>query len=319
MKEIGGYFGLEKLVSHEYYSDLKALNTARNALIYILKARKARKIYLPHFLCGSVSAMCEKEGFEAEFYHIDADFMPLFDKKLNENEWLYIVNYYGQLDNDCAAAMKKKYGNIIFDNVQAFFQRPAEGVDTVYSCRKFFGVPDGAYASTDAVLDEKLDTDISMNRLRHIMGRFEMNSASDYYDDFKSNDHAFYDTELREMSAFTHNILGAVDYEAVIEKRNRNFMTLSSHLEGINGLTLKTPVGPYAYPFYCKNGMEIKKMLAQKKIFVATLWPDVLKMDDTIEKDYAENILPLPCDQRYDEDDMIYAAKEVLKCVSVMK
>ena len=35
--EIGGYFGLEPLISNEYYKDLIALNTARNALLYILK------------------------------------------------------------------------------------------------------------------------------------------------------------------------------------------------------------------------------------------------------------------------------------------
>lgn len=319
MKEIGGYFGLEKLVSNEYYSELTAVNTARNALIYILKARRAKKIYLPHFLCESVYAMCAKEGFEAELYHIDADLMPVFEKELGADEWLYIVNYYGQLGSECAKQLKKKYGNIIFDNVQAFFQRPAEGVDTVYSCRKFFGVPDGAYVSTGAVLEEELETDISMNRLRHLMGRFEGNCASDYYADFKANDHAFYEEKLCRMSAFTHNILGAIDYESVIEKRNRNFAVLSQLLGDINGIAVKAPVGPYAYPFYCRNGMEIKKQLAAKKIFVATLWPNVLDMENTIEKDYAENILPLPCDQRYDEEDMKFVAKEVLKCVNAIK
>ena len=311
MKEIGGYFGLEKLVSNEYYSDLTAVNTARNALIYILKARKARKIYLPHFLCESVCSMCAKEGYEVEYYHIDKNFMPVFEKKPAADEWLYIVNYYGQLDNEKASELKSGYGNIIFDNVQAFFQKPVRGIDTVYSCRKFFGVPDGAYVSTEAVFPEKLETDMSMNRLRHLMGRFETNSASDYYADFKSNDHSFFETELREMSAFTHNILGAIDYESVIEIRNRNFSVLSKQLGNINGISIKTPSGPYAYPFYCKNGMEIKKKLAEKKIFVATLWPNVLEMTDTTEKDYAENILPLPCDQRYDEDDMIYVAEEI--------
>lgn len=311
MKEIGGYFGLEKLVSNEYYSDLTAVNTARNALIYILKARKAKKIYLPHFLCESVYAMCAKENFEVEFYYIDKSFLPVFEKKLANDEWLYIVNYYGQIDNEKALELKLRYRNIIFDNVQAFFQRPAEGVDTVYSCRKFFGVPDGAYVSTEAVFQEKLETDISMNRLNHLMGRFEGSSASDYYVDFKSNDHSFFDIQLRKMSAFTHNILGAIDYESIIEKRNRNFGILSEQLGNINGISFKAPIGPYAYPFYCKNGMAIKKRLAEKKIFVATLWPNVLGMDDTIEKDYAENILPLPCDQRYDENDMIYVAEEV--------
>ena len=50
--------------------------------------------------------------------------------------------------------------------------------------------------------------------------------------------------------------------------------------------------------------MPIKKKLAAQKIYVPTLWPNVLDMEGTMEKDYAENILPLPCDQRYTAEDM---------------
>jgi hypothetical protein len=80
-------------------------------------------------------------------------------------------------------------------------------------------------------------------------------------------------------------------------------------------MKLTAPEGPYAYPFYCENGMQIKKMLAKQKIYVATLWPNVLEMDGTVEKDLAENILPLPCDQRYDEADMMRIVEEVKKCI----
>ena len=64
--EIGGYFGLEPLISNEYYKDLLALNTARNALLYILKARRIQKLYIPYYLCDSVSEMCDREGYTYE-------------------------------------------------------------------------------------------------------------------------------------------------------------------------------------------------------------------------------------------------------------
>ncbi len=311
MREIGGYFALETLSGSEFYPELTAVNTARHALIYIMSARKAKKIYLPYFLCESVGLACKKYKIETAFYNIDRNFLPVFDKQLSNDEWLYIVNYYGQINNEKAKEFKYRFGNVIFDNVQAFFQKPVKGIDTVYSCRKFFGVPDGGYASTEVRLVEALPQDISMNRLRHLIGRLEGKSASDYYADFKANDHAFMEAETASMSLFTHNILRAINYDEVIEKRNNNFHVLSEKLGYINGIDLKVPIGPYAYPFYCKNGMEIKKRLAEKKIFVATLWPNVLEMDGTIEKDFAENILPLPCDQRYDEEEMIYVAEEL--------
>ena len=61
-KEIGVYFELETFSGTEYYSNLIPLNNARNALAYVLKARKIKKIYLPHFLCDSVAKVCEREG-----------------------------------------------------------------------------------------------------------------------------------------------------------------------------------------------------------------------------------------------------------------
>ena len=314
MKEIGGYFGLESFGGREYHEDLIALNNGRNALLYLLKARKIQKLYIPWFLCDSVSNLCDRYHYDYDYYAIDRDFMPVFTGKLSPGEYLYVVNFYGQLSNETARQLKAQHGNIIFDNIHAFYQKPVDGIDTIYSCRKFFGVPDGGYLSTDAILEEELPMDVSKDRMKHVLGRFE-GSASDYYGDFKANDHSFGELELRRMSALTHNLLRAVDYESVCRRRNENYAVLDAVLGRINSLPLQAPDGPYAYPFYCRNGMEIKKKLAGKGIFVATLWPNVLGMDGCLEKDFAENILPLPCDQRYDGTDMKRIIGEVLTCI----
>jgi len=87
-------------------------------------------------------------------------------------------------------------------------------------------------------------------------------------------------------------------------KRNANYAYLESVLREKNPLHLTTPDGPYCYSFYCENGMEIKRILASKKIYVPTLWPNVLAYEETLEKTFAENILPIPCDQRYTINDM---------------
>lgn len=168
MNEIGGYFGLEPLISNEYYKDLIPLNTARNALLYILKARKIQKLYIPYYLCDSISEMCDKKGCSYEFYRIDSDFRPVFEKELSGNEYLYIINYFGQISNKQIKKLREKYKHIILDNVQAFFQKPVQGIDTIYSCRKFFGVPDGAYLSTDCLLEEDLQEDMLSSRLKHL-------------------------------------------------------------------------------------------------------------------------------------------------------
>lgn len=315
MKEIGGYLELEQFYGKEYYSDLIAVNNGRCALLYILKSKKINKLYVPYYLCESVTAMCKKEGYAVEHYNIKKDFTPSFEKKLANDEALYIVNYFGQIDNEKIQLLNSQYGRIIIDNVQAFFQKPVEGVDTVYSCRKFFGVPDGGYVSTNTLLNEEIPQDVSMNRMKHILGRLEGKSASDYYADFKESDASYKEMGLMKMSRLTKNLLKAIDYELVKKKREENYKYLSDKLSKYNKLSLKMIDGPYMYPFYCENGMQIKKKLAELKIFIPTLWPNVLEIGGTLEKDYAENILPLPVDQRYDTNDMKRIVKELLKYV----
>ena len=305
MKEIGGYFGLEDHINNggEYYKELIALNTARNALVYLVKAKRIKKLYIPYLLCDSVSQVCEREGIAYEYYHINERFQPIFGKELKDDEYLYIVNLYGQLSNERILEQKRQYKNIITDNIHAFFQKPIDGIDTIYSCRKFFGVPDGAYLSTDCLLKENLPLDNSDDRTNHIYGRIK-DGATAHYAEFKANDASFKKLPLMKMSELTHKMLSEIDYETVRTIREENYAFLQQQLGNKNRLNLRLPEGPYAYPFYCENGMEVKKKLAEKKIYVATLWPNVKDLEGTLEKNYAENILPLPCDQRYARSDM---------------
>jgi len=207
MKEIGGYFGLEQLVSNEYYKDLIPLNNGRNALLYVLKARNIKKLYIPYYLCNSVRDMCSRNCCEFEYYNVDTEFIPIFNKTLADDEYLYVVNYYGQLTNEKILSLKQQFVHIILDNTQVFFQKPLNGIDTIYSCRKFFGVPDGAYLSTNKRLSEELEIDISRERMTHILGCYE-GVASDYYSHFQNNDASFKSEPLKYMSKLTHNILG---------------------------------------------------------------------------------------------------------------
>lgn len=300
MTEIGGYFGLEEFHGQEFHPGLIALNTGRNALLYILRARKIQKLYIPYFLCDSVSGLCRSHGFAFEQYHIGSDFRPILGKQPGEGEFVYIVNYFGQIPNEEVLELKEQYGRIIFDNVQAFFQKPVEGIDTIYSCRKFFGVPDGSYLSTGCLLEEELEQDVSSGRMGHILGRFE-HSASEFYADFQANDKSFTSLQLKSMSRLTRNILRGIDYRAVQGRREGNFALLHSLLAARNGLQPSMGVGPYCYPFLCENGPQIRRELAGQKIYVPTLWPNVLETcpPASVEYEYARNILPLPVDQRY--------------------
>ena len=304
-KEIGGYFEFEKLINNEYYPGLVKLSSANASLLYAIDVKKIRKIYLPYYLCDSVQKTCKQAKVEVEYYNIDKSFLPLFNKQLVDGEYLYIVNYYGFLSNGEIHEYKIKYKNqIIIDNVQAFFQKPVEGVITLYSCRKYFGVPDGAYLSIDKKLDKELEYESALNKTTHLIGRLEKN-ASDYYQAYLDNESRFYSVETRKMSKLSENIMGAIDYEFVIEQRNDNFNYLNQNLSEINLLRLDkySVKAPFCFPLLVENGVELRKKLISSDVYIPTLWPNIDE-NQSFECGLTKNLLQIPCDQRYSVNDL---------------
>ena len=300
----------------EFHEQGIALNSGRNALRYLIRGRKIKRIWLPKLLCSAISDTCKEENVEILYYLIDKQLRPVLPQGL-EGDWLYLINYYGQYSVEEIRHLGQIYKNIIVDNVQAFYTKPIDGLDTIYTCRKFFGVPDGGYLYTDCTLSEILQKDESYDRLTFLAGRLER-SANDFYSAYRENEQRLDELPLRRMSMVTQNLLRGIDYEKIKKDRERNFSYLHEYLKSINQLELCLPDGPYMYPLLVKDGAEIRKRLQEKKIYVPTMWPNVLESLAHEETEYAlaKNILPLPCDQRYDLNDMQYLVKEVYKCLS---
>lgn len=228
---------------------------------------------------------------------------------ISGDEFFYIVNYYGQISRSAVTRLAEKYpGRLIVDNAQAFFQRHVTGTDTLYTCRKFFGVADGAYLFTDTPEGtDRLTADESFSRMGFLLGRYER-PASEFYDEYVKNNRFFEEEPVRKMSKLTRNLLRGIDYDAVRDKRNNNFRCLHAHFREMNKLSIDMPDGPFMYPLYIKDGSRIREKLLQEKIYIPTLWPDVFGLckESDLEYDMAKNILPLPVDQRYEERDMEY-------------
>lgn len=316
MKEIGGYIELEQNHMPMLHSGAIALNCGRNCLAYLIRAKRIKKIMLPYFLCDSVRNLCKKERVEVRYYHVNEHFIPEKVQLLDE-EWFYIVNYYGQLSERLILELKEQYKNIIVDNSQAYFAKPVSGVDTLYTCRKFFGVSDGAFLYTDVQLQERMTRDESFDRMRFLLGRFER-SASEFYSEYIANNKLFANEPMKKMSKLTDNLLHGINYDFIECRRKDNFKYLSECFAEINRLQLCTPNGPYAYPLWIENGSVIRKKLVEKKIFIPTLWPNVMNELDEgeLEYDMAKNILPIPVDQRYSRVDMEYLVEEIKKCIN---
>lgn len=286
MKEIGGYLQAEQYFGDEYHKKSIALNTARNCLRYLIRKNDIKRLFMPKYLCNCITDVCEQENVEIIFYNITESLKPRIDDYI-ENSYVYIINYFGQLDNEYLRNLKYRFANLIIDNVQSFFQNPITGVDTIYTCRKYFGVSDGAYLYTNTGMKVTgILKDYSYDRLKYLAGRFEK-LGNIFFDDFHKNEELLSTENIKFMSDMTHNILRSINYEFVKNRRTQNYNYLFDKLEKINTLDLKRIEGAFAYPLYIENGNKLKRKLIEQKIYVPTLWPNVItdKLKGTLEYD----------------------------------
>lgn len=315
MKAIGGYFSWEFPMNKvRFPHEAGALvNSGHGALQLILqRIRKIAKVWIPYFTCDIVPDALKSIGVAYEFYHLNHDLELEQLPELGQDEYLLYTNYFGIMDG-YVAVLAKIYGDrLIIDNAQAFFAPEMEGSHQIYSPRKFVGVPDGGMAVSPLKLDiEGLVTGFASDRCAHLLIRTEGN-VTEGYAHFQSNDNALRDLPLAGMSRLTTEILHTLEYREIVETRRKNYAYLHSKLGKNNGFVrllemrgLESFVCPMVYPFYNED-LTLRSRLIKNQVFVATYWPNVLLWCSPKDTEYAlcNHILPLPIDQRYDEEDM---------------
>jgi hypothetical protein len=305
VKAIGGYLNLQLPAMEEYYPSLIKLNTGRNALEYILKVNGYSCIYIPYFTCEVILEPIKKLGIQYHFYTLDKNLDPIIDFEIETNECFLYTNYFGvkQLTVNNLAKMDM---NLIVDNSQAFFLKPLPNIDTFYSCRKFFGVPDGAYLQSNIISTIKFERDISSDRMSHLLISVDQ-SIEKGFEAYKTNNDILSRNPIRRMSFLTEYLLKSIDYESCRLIRNKNFKILHEELSDKNQLEIDTSFinGPLCYPFLSSRE-NIKKKLISKRVFTPVYWPNVLKWttDKMFENYLANNLVSLPIDHRYNEEDM---------------
>lgn len=311
IKPIGGYFELELPRFLELHANAIALNSGRFCLEYILRCKKYRKVYVPYFTCDSVVEPLEKLGIPYEFYHIDKNYKITDNIELAEDEALLYTNYWGLQDDYCLKLASKYNHQLILDYTQAFYSKPICGIDTFYSCRKFFGVPDGGYLYTDVKADFEIVQDESYTRMNSLVKRIDLSPEAGY-DDFHKVAAEFHHLPMRKMSKFTKRMMQGIDYASVAQRRLDNYNYLRKHL---GGRQLCYGEVPMVYPYIAVQGQDLRKKLIENKLFVAKYWPNVDDWAGTeaTETWMANHTLTLPIDQRYDEEDMERIVEIIIK------
>ena len=311
MNPIGGYFELadycECGVFPHHMGHL--LNTGRNALEFILRSiGRVRRVYLPYYTCEVVLEPLKRLSIPWSFYAIDLNLEMTDRLELGDDEYLIANNYFG-LKDAYIRTFSSIYGNrLIVDCAQAFFAEPLPGIKSFYSCRKFVGVADGGVAYVGRPVDSVVfPEDSTPDHDSHLYTRKEFGAEAGFKE-FQENERKLDYQPIRSMSGKTKEILGHIDYEMVVNRRRANWQYLHARLKGRNHLSLPGSDSfacPMVYPFMVEDGERLRRKLIEGKVFVAKYWPNVV--DDGIHKTeflLSKQIVSIPCDQRYQEEDM---------------
>jgi len=308
---IGGYFELERLGGGGNFPHSQGvlLNTGRNALEYIiLSIGNVNKVYIPYYTCEVVLEPLTKLNIKYKFYRIDQNLEIADDLNPQDSEYILYTNYFG-IKDEYVQKLSIQYGDhLIVDCAQALYAKHIKEIKTFYSPRKFVGIPDGAVAySDDAINPLFYGVDESEVRMSHLYLRKEKGSQAGYAD-FKANSKKLVMQPIKLMSQITNEMIDNIDFDEIKARRIQNFRKLHETLKATNKFVVPDMESfecPMVYPYWTDDE-SLKQRLISEWIFVATYWPNVLEWtrSDMIEYEFANNLLAIPCDQRYGETEM---------------
>ena len=298
------------------------LLNARCAIRLLLERLSPRQTWMPSYLCESMLHAADRTSTRVRFYPVDYDLHTAsvtWLTDVGEGDVVILIDYFGfPCDAAIARGAKERGAVVVEDACQALL---SDGVGeladyALFSPRKFLGVPDGGVLrgrtafDREASVTEEPPADWWLPALEAMVQRREF----DRYGGEPAWFGLFRDVEDRApIGAFAMSdlsrrlLLHAFYYEAIADRRRRNYEYLSRRLPGI-ALRPELPHGvvPLGFPVRVARRDELRQRLFDGKIYPPVHWPVPSAVPARFEeaRRLAGDIMTLPCDQRYDEADM---------------
>ena len=277
---------------------------------------------MPSYLCASMLDAVDPGVSRTRFYEVGHDLaIASLDwlEGVQKNDLVVLIDYFG-FTNDpiCAARAKEQGAWVLEDASQALLSgRVGRFSDFIlFSPRKFVGVPDGGILTFNCEIGLQamdLETPSAEWWLRALSASV-MRREFDLYGGNRRWFELFRQTESDSpigpyaMSELSRTILlNSLDYPIIAQRRRRNYQLLAIAL-GDFALFADLPahVVPLGFPIRVNKRDRIRQELFDHGIYPPVHWP----LEGAVPEAYrgshqlATEIMTLPCDQRYDGNDM---------------
>ncbi len=318
--EMGSFIELQFARGKEFYSgdrDLSRLNSGRTAIYHAVRVLGCDTVWLPYYQCDTVRDFLRRKNVALKFYHIDAKFNPL-DIEQQTGEAVLLVNYYGIMSCERMKQLASAYNNVVIDNSQALFCKPLENCMNVYSCRKFVGVPDGAYVigKNAERFTEEYPQGYSSDTSLFLLQRIEYGCEGKAYQSRSENEHRIDTEDVMRMSKLTQTILDGTDYDFIKQKRRENFQYASELFAVINKINplqyYSDDCIPMVYPLVVEDDTLLSRF-QEAKHFQGHWWSYICNElpENSFEHWLSRYMIPITIDQRYGKTELNYIAKTI--------
>jgi len=317
---IGGYFALE----HETGGGLDWLEysagyqSARSAFAAAVIALRPTTVWLPNFICGVINDTLHSINASVRHYALTEALEVPENVALAPNDLLVCVDYFG-INGVAVRRAIERFGveKVLVDASQSLFFDHQRGCTTVYSPRKFLGVPDGGLVRTSLQLKlskTPVEAD-SVARCQHLLYRLaDLTELG--YTKFQEAEASLRGCEPVAMSQITRAMLMSTNVETIAAKRVSNYQRLASLLStsGFDVPDLPPNSVPLCCPVSCGAAIRVRSELASQRIFTPTYWADAkIPEDDQVALRMRDRTVYLPCDQRYGEPELLRLTRAMIQ------
>ncbi len=326
---MGGVFGWEFPVNQHDHSrsvlelgrQLRLAN-GRSAINILVDQLRPSTIWLPSYLCDSILLGIENFNGRILFYPVDINL------KIHNLDWLdhvsagdlvLVVDYFGWRPESKTFSYIRSTGALVLEDAsQALLTSDVgSGVDyLLFSPRKFLPVPDGGILCA-------VEADFLPNVLLHespdiwwyqafqaimLRGEFDRHGGDRAWFDLFQSSEMLSPVGPYAMSEFSERALRFLfDYNSIASARIRNYHFLFDYLGQI-AVYPQLPAGtvPLGFPVRLSERDRLRQKLFSHNIYPAVHWtiPSSVPEYFRDSRKLADEIMTLPCDQRYGLDDM---------------
>ena len=325
---IGRFIGLEapaRAASARTFEsgDCLFFRNARAGLAHLLSALERPRVWLPAYVCADLADGAASGGRTVAFYPVggtltpDADFLR---SRLAPGDAVVGVDYFGAVPSGRALAeLAAEHRDLVWiqDRAQALWPDADAWADyLLYSPRKVIGVPDGGVlvSRRGALPDPVWRSDGDIVHLLPAIQRFEdpdERHAAAWRAAYRAAEDAMTAEPFR-MSRLALALLPAIDVDAAVDRRRRNAAVLEARvadcaLLAAPRLSRGTPLG---VPVLTDDADAVGRRMAEHGVFCPRHWPDLPSPAEAFaaEHELSRRLLTLPCDHRYDAEDMARVA-----------